>query len=48
MSATDALITIALFVAAFGLAGVACWFAERRLQRKQADWRSESNARATR
>lgn len=32
---TDALITLALVIAAFGLAGVACWAGERRLQRKE-------------
>lgn len=42
---TDALITIAEIVAAFGLAGVACWIGEKWLHRRQQDWQDEGNVR---
>lgn len=41
---TDALITCAEFVAAFGLAGLACWWIDRKHTQKQADWAAESGS----
>jgi len=42
---TDAWITVAECVAAFGIAGVGCWLVDWWARRKQADWTREGNAR---
>lgn len=42
---TNALITCAEFVAAFGVAGLACWWIDRKAMKKQADWQREGNVR---
>ncbi len=42
---TDALITLALFVGMFGIAGVICWIGDHALQRKQQNWSGEGNTR---
>lgn len=48
MSSTDALITAAMFIGTFGLAGALCWGVECWARRRQADWHSEGNARGIR
>jgi len=42
---TDAWITVAMFLAAFFVAGVLCGVIDWWAQRKQADWTREGNAR---
>lgn len=42
---TNALITCAEFAAAFGVAGVACWWIDRQAKKKQADWQRGGNVR---
>lgn len=42
---TDALITCAEFAFAFGLAGLACWWIDRKAESKQSDWQREGNVR---
>lgn len=42
---TNALITCAEFAAAFGVAGLACWWIDRQALKKQADWQREGNVR---
>lgn len=48
MDGTSALITLGLLFAAFGLAGVACYFIERAAKKKEADWTGENSMRAQR
>lgn len=45
---TEFLITGALFIAAFGCAGIVCWVIDRVAQKRQADWNAEGNARGVR
>jgi len=45
VTGTDALITAAMFIGMFGLAGVLCWVIEVWARRRQADWTGESGMR---
>lgn len=48
MTATDALITLGLFIGVGGIAGLACWVIDRVAKKKQADWRGENGMRGSR